>query len=88
VSSMSARMLRGNCSHGIKALKATRTLPTPGRVISGICDFVCLCVHVRALKEKKRLKLSTPNSEDVQCMAVNRHALILRSNKRAKVKVT
>lgn len=29
-----------------------------GRVISGICDFVCVCVH--ALKEKP-LELSTLN---------------------------
>ena len=40
-----------------------------GRVISGVCDFVCVSVCVcRALKGK-RLELSTPNSVDIglQC---------------------
>jgi len=51
-----------------------------GRIINGICDFgflhMSLCI--RALKEK-RLELSTPNLVDIQCMAVARRALALRS---------
>jgi len=44
-----------------------------GRVISGICDFVCLCVYVcvRAVKEKKRL--------GTHILAGPRHALTLGS---------
>ena len=34
-----------------------------GRVISGVCDSVCLCMPVRALKGI-RLKLSTDISHD------------------------
>ena len=43
-------------------------LPTPRQVILS----VCVCVFVRALKEK-RLELSTPNLVSTQCMAVARH---------------
>jgi len=54
-----------------------------GRVMSGVCVFVCLCV--RTLNGKWR-ELSTPNLVDVDIlfMAVTWHALTLRS----KVKVT
>jgi len=51
------------------------------RVIYGVCDlFVCesVCVCVCALKGKW-LGLSTLKWEDIQCMAVARHALTLRS---------
>jgi len=53
-------------------------------VISRVCDCVsvCLCVHA---PKGKRIELSTPNSTDLQCMAVARHALTLRS-KGQKVK--
>jgi len=54
------------------------------KVISGVCEFVCLCVG--AVKGK-RLELSAPNLVNVQCVTVSPHALILRS-KCQKVKVT
>jgi len=38
----------------------------------------CLWVCVRALKGN-RLELSTPNLVDIECIAVARHALTLRS---------
>ena len=51
-----------------------------GRVISVVCDCVCLsvCLCVRAVKDK-RLELSTPNLVDTQCIAVAGHALTLKS---------
>jgi len=49
------------------------------RMISGICDFVCLAVCVCTLKGK-RLELSTANFVHIYSMAGHRHALTLRSN--------
>ena len=48
------------------------------RLISGICDFVCLSLCVHALREK-RLELSTPNLVHVYSVAGSRHAMTLRS---------
>ena len=49
-----------------------------GRVISGVCDFVCVCLCVRALKGKW-LELPTPNSVRVYSMAGPQHTLTGRS---------
>jgi len=49
-----------------------------GKLISGVCDFVCLCASVRALKVKW-LELSMLNLVHVYCMTVARHALTCRS---------
>jgi len=47
------------------------------------CDYVSVCLCVRALKGK-RFKLSTPNLAYIQRMAVAQHAMNLRS----RVKIT
>jgi len=60
-----------------------------GRVISCICDYVSVCLCVRALKGK-RLELSTPNLVDMLGMAVALYALtfLVKRSKKVEVKVT
>ena len=48
------------------------------RVIGGVCDSVCVCLCVRALKGE-RLELSTSGLVHVYSMAVVRYALTQRS---------
>ena len=48
------------------------------RVISGVCNLVCVCVSVRAFKEK-RLGLSTPNLVHIYFIAGPRRAFTQRS---------
>jgi len=54
-----------------------------GRVISDVCDFVCLFV----CSVHKKAKLSIANLVDIQCMAVARQALTLRSKGQGRTNV-
>ena len=49
-----------------------------GRLITGICDFVSLCLCVHTLRGK-RLELSAPNLVCIWCMTITQHVLIPRS---------